>query len=481
MPGTSPHVTADTILAPRSRIASLDALRGFAILTMVLSGVIPYGNLPPWMYHAQLPPPNHVFQPDLAGLTWVDLVFPLFLFALGAALPLALSRRLEQGRPLWRLILDILERGVLLGFFAIFLRHVRPHVMNPSPQAIHWWIALLGFILMFAIFVRLPRSVSGSIKWILRGIGWGGAIFMLAWLRYPDGTGFSLGKSDIIIIVLTNMAVFAALIWLATRNRLLLRIGILGILLALRLSHESTGWTEVVWNLSPAPWIFNVYYLQYLFIVIPGTIAGDLLLRHCAQADSTASGWSRIQWIILTTLLTTTVLILLVGLQARWVVATLLVTAALLGIALFLTRGATHPLERLCRTCLHWGAYCIVLGLTFEPFEGGIKKDHPTLSYYFVTAGMAFLVLIVFTSVIERFEKQKGPVRLLVHNGKNPMIAYVAFANVIWPFLALTGLDPVIASLFSTPWLGVLKGMTYTLVVALFVSLFSRHKLYWRT
>ena len=60
-----------------NRAHALDALRGFAILTMVLSGVIPYKVLPSWMYHAQIPPPSHQFNPDLPGLTWVDLVFPL--------------------------------------------------------------------------------------------------------------------------------------------------------------------------------------------------------------------------------------------------------------------------------------------------------------------------------------------------------------------------------------------------------------------
>jgi predicted acyltransferase len=133
------------------RATALDALRGFAILTMVLSGVIPYRILPAWMYHAQIPPPTHQFNPELPGFTWVDLVFPLFLFALGAALPLALNRKLEQ-KPLWKICLGILERGFLLGFFAIFLRHVRPHVLNPSPQPREWLLALLGFGLLFLIF-----------------------------------------------------------------------------------------------------------------------------------------------------------------------------------------------------------------------------------------------------------------------------------------------------------------------------------------
>jgi len=104
----------------KNRAYALDALRGFAILTMVLSGVIPYGVLPAWMYHAQVPPPDHSFNPGLPGFTWVDLVFPLFLFALGAAIPLALSRRLEKGTPYRKVILEILERGFLLGFFAFF-------------------------------------------------------------------------------------------------------------------------------------------------------------------------------------------------------------------------------------------------------------------------------------------------------------------------------------------------------------------------
>ena len=75
--------TTDNNKQPTRRAYSLDALRGYAILTMVLSATVVYGILPAWMYHAQEPPPTHAYQPDLAGLTWVDLVFPFFLFAMG--------------------------------------------------------------------------------------------------------------------------------------------------------------------------------------------------------------------------------------------------------------------------------------------------------------------------------------------------------------------------------------------------------------
>ena len=118
----------------QSRALSLDALRGFAILTMVLSGVIPYGVLPAWMYHAQVPPPLHKFDPNLPGITWVDLVFPFFLFALGAAIPLALNKRLEKGTSRPVVVLHIFERTLLLGFFALIHRAFSPCLLYTSPS-----------------------------------------------------------------------------------------------------------------------------------------------------------------------------------------------------------------------------------------------------------------------------------------------------------------------------------------------------------
>ena len=82
------------------RIATIDALRGLAIFGMILCAYIGWqSGLPAWMFHAQLPPPDYVFSPDVRGITWVDLVFPFFLFAMGAAFPLAMRKRLDTGTP----------------------------------------------------------------------------------------------------------------------------------------------------------------------------------------------------------------------------------------------------------------------------------------------------------------------------------------------------------------------------------------------
>ncbi|MBN1155094.1 DUF5009 domain-containing protein [candidate division KSB1 bacterium] len=504
-------------MKPTNRFDALDALRGFAILTMVLSGVIPYRVLPDWMYHAQVPPPNHIFNPDLPGLTWVDLVFPMFLFALGAAIPIAMHKRIKHGKSIGALIFQVIERGFLLGFFAIFLQHVRPHVLHPHPTPLHWMIALLGFFLMFLIFMRLPKEWKSYQKLIIRAVGWIGAISLLSLITYIDGSGFSLYRSDIIIIVLTNMAVAGSLIWLCTRNHLLIRLGLLGILIAFRLSHTVPGWTQLIWNATPIPWLYQFYYLQYLFIVLPGTIIGDLInnaldpdkiaidlpARRIIDLDNVknfygkqlevfehesygnkpephAQSWSHLHSSAIIAIILLLLVGILVGLQERYVVQTTIYALLCCCLLFALIRHPNNQTEELIKKLFSWAAFWLVLGLIFEPYEGGIKKDHPTMSYYFVTTGLSIFLLMAFHLISQGLKRNKW-IQLLVDNGKNPMIAYVGFANFIWPILALTGLEDFILAWTQHPWIGFIRGVIYTLLVALLVRVFSRNQIFWRT
>ncbi len=465
------------------RVLSVDALRGFAILTMVLSGVIPYKVLPAWMYHAQLPPPTHTFDPHLPGLTWVDLVFPLFLFSLGVAIPLALTKRIKKNETLIKIWYYILERGFLLGFFAIFLQHVRPHVLNPEPRIHDWLIALLGFFIMFGIFTRIPQTWNKKLRWGIKIVSWCSALLLLYFLKYPDGSRFSLYRSDIIIVVLTNTVVWGSIIWLLTRNNHLLRLGILGLLLAMRLANQSNGWISVVWNFSPAPWIFKIYYLQYLFIVIPGTIIGDFFLswmKTPVSRDSGEKSWP--PWKLFTLLFIYGAILLscLIGLQSRWVWQTFVVCSGLSIISWIMVKHPITHSEQLLQKLAYWGIYFLIIGLLFEPFEGGIKKDHSTLSYYLTTTGLAIFLLSIFL-IIGDILGNKKLLNLLIDNGQNPMIAYVGMANGIWPIFYLLSLDKILLKITASPWLGFLRGVFYTFILSLVVQFLTRKKIFWKT
>ncbi|NJN33389.1 MAG: DUF5009 domain-containing protein [Saprospiraceae bacterium] len=159
-----------------NRSESIDILRGCAVVLMVLSGVLPFGGaLPVWMYHAQVPPPLHKFDPSVAGITWVDLVFPFFLFAMGAAVPMAFSAKSLTINTLKK----IFQRVTILLVFCILVWQLNP-LRLPTMGG---WANILG-ILMFGFFFLAFGKVSNWTQkqdFFAKIMGWMGFVAMCAW------------------------------------------------------------------------------------------------------------------------------------------------------------------------------------------------------------------------------------------------------------------------------------------------------------
>lgn len=506
-----------------SRDLALDALRGLALLLMVASGLMPWDadrSLPAWMYHAQEPPPSHQFNPNLPGLTWVDLVFPLFLFALGAAIPLAYGRRLDRPASTHDvsqqtrkpsalslvlqpgILLHTLQRGVLLVWFALYRNYLTPSKIQPDPGRRAYTLGLLAFLLLFPMFTRLPDHWNAGIRTAVRLIGFGGGAALFFSLYHDTGRHFSLGDSDIILMVLANMVVFGALIWLCTRQNPQARWAIMAVLVASRLASGPPGWVHTLYYASKLPfppywtfdWFFQFDFQKYLLIVLPGTLIGDLLLvwreeSHQEQkVGETEAGQSEVEpeiknflpsWLAALVSICLP-LVLLIGLEARWLLPTTLLAWGLCACALSLTASPANPMERLLHRLLRQGSFWIVLGLTLEPFQGGIKKDSATLSYLFLTPGIACYLLCAFL-IIGAIPRLRRFLTLLADVGQNPMIGYVGMDNFLLPLFGLLGLNAPLALWFATPWMIALRAALQTLLLAYFVRLCSRCKLYWRT
>jgi predicted acyltransferase len=464
-----------------ARALPLDALRGIAILAMVLSGQIPFGVLPEWMYHAQVPPPKHIFNGALPGITWVDLVFPFFLFAMGAAIPLALQARINAGDKLRNICASIFWRGLLLAFFAIYVKHIQPQTMSAAPNWHHYVLCLIGFALLFPLFMRLPSHFNLRWRVFIRAFGWLGAAAVLFLFSAKDGSSFKVERSDIIILVLANVFVGAALVWLVTRDRLDWRFGILAFLFALRLTESLPGLGQMLWNASPAKWLGTVYFQQYLFIVVPGTIAGDCWLRYINSrlinaAYDQSRGILNAAQMLTVAITVALVFATLIGLKSRVVVETTLACAALCALAWWLNKNASPLLRQL----IGYGIFFLLLGLAFEPYEGGIRKDRGTMSYYFVTAGLAFFSLSALHIILDIAKRSFG-FKLLIASGQNPLVAYAGVNSLLVPLLALTGLGSVIATFTATPWMGVLRAFCYTLLLAAFAAFCTNRKFILRT
>lgn len=464
------------------RAFSLDALRGYAIITMILSGTVASGVLPGWMYHAQVGPrSNFAFDPSIYGITWVDLVFPFFLFAMGAAFPFSLGSKYQKGVSKCKLMWDSILRGLRLTFFAIFIQHMYPWVTS-SPQDAHsWWLALAAFVLMFPMFMRIPLEMPGWVRRLIELAAYGIGIVLLLTTTYANDRVFSLSYSNIIILVLANMAIFGSLAYLFTINNKWARIAILPFIMAVFLGSATDGsWVKEVVNFSPVPWMYKFYYLKYLFIIIPGSIAGGYLkewLQNRTEDSSSPVERRRTPFILLLSI--GIIVFNLYGLYMRYLVFNLVGTVVLLSCLYYLLKmEGNNP--KYWRKLFVAGAYLLMLGLFFEAYQGGIRKDDSTYSYYFVTSGLAFMAMLAFSILcdIYRWKKITGP---LEKAGQNPMIAYVAPQLVVMPVLNLTGLADYLSLLNQNAWLGFLRGVIVTALAVLIAIGFTKLKWFWRT
>ena len=118
------------------RIASIDIFRGITVLVMVFVDNLDFvKGLPWWTYH----------MPRQAnGMTYVDMVFPAFLFVMGMSIPLAVARRMAEGDSRGKIWLYILGRSLSLVVLGLFIAN-GPQVdqQHAGISAVSW--DLLGF------------------------------------------------------------------------------------------------------------------------------------------------------------------------------------------------------------------------------------------------------------------------------------------------------------------------------------------------
>src|SRR5882672_2558124 len=96
---------------PPSRLVSLDAYRGFIMLTLISHGFgfTALQAYPRWAWLAA-----QVDHTEWTGVTFWDLIQPAFTFMVGMAMPFAFARRTAQGATFAGLFKRVAWRALLL-------------------------------------------------------------------------------------------------------------------------------------------------------------------------------------------------------------------------------------------------------------------------------------------------------------------------------------------------------------------------------
>ena len=172
--------------ASTERVVSIDVFRGLTMILMIfVNELAAIKGLPWWNYHAPA---------QINVMTYVDMVFPAFLFILGMTIPIALERRLLRDSSLLRISLHVLLRTIALIVLGLILANAEQGdrtLMRIGPNlwtilaltgAVLFWNAypksethliffrvlrfsgLVLMIIMFAIFRRVTNQ--GAVAWL---------------------------------------------------------------------------------------------------------------------------------------------------------------------------------------------------------------------------------------------------------------------------------------------------------------------------
>lgn len=174
---------------PSTRLASLDALRGFTMFWIIGGSIIvrqiAKASGHPWLGRLSLQM-EHV---EWEGFRFIDLIFPLFLFMIGVAIPYSMGKRLARGDGRGRIYGHLAVRVLILVVLGMM---VNGSLLSYDPAQFELTYSVLqmlalGYLVAAVLFLNLRlRGQIAATAVMLAGY-W-------ALLAFVPGPGHELGK-----------------------------------------------------------------------------------------------------------------------------------------------------------------------------------------------------------------------------------------------------------------------------------------------
>ena len=158
---------------PEGRVASIDALRGFDMFWIVggsevLHAICAMYDIPLTRMIA-----GQLRHPEFLGFTAFDLIFPLFLFVVGASIPFSMAKRRNRGDSHRDIISHVAKRALILYFFGMVMEAGRVDALGGLRYTgVLHRIALCYFFA--SVIVINTRVRSQAI--------WAGALVIVYWI-----------------------------------------------------------------------------------------------------------------------------------------------------------------------------------------------------------------------------------------------------------------------------------------------------------
>jgi predicted acyltransferase len=274
-----------------NRIQSIDALRGFVMFMMIfVNDLAGAGKIvPDWMVHFSDRPHGG------SGMTFVDLVFPAFLFMVGMSIPLALGGRLSKGQSPWQILLHVVIRALSLMVIGILMVHETPDAAALGWSG-DWWCVLMYLSAMAAFCSMSPPASAGEpcrrfwriLNLALRCAGFLALVWLALVFRGPQDqriislTPFSIDTSWYGILGLIGWAyLVASAVFLVFRQNRAAVLGCMALLMCLFVADRG--------GLFEGFWLNRIVGIGGTLGSLPAIAVGGLLLGSMITAPSFTS------------------------------------------------------------------------------------------------------------------------------------------------------------------------------------------------
>ncbi|HWE84703.1 MAG TPA: DUF5009 domain-containing protein [Terracidiphilus sp.] len=403
---TVPPANSQTTGAFTSRVVSIDIFRGLTMAVMIfVNAVAEVRGLPWWTNHA------HAWEDRM---TYVDMVFPFFLFAAGMSMPLAVARRLKRNSSIFALCLHIVSRALgllVLGFILANAEKADPAKMPLSggPWAL---LGLLSMMLILNVYPRWERFPAYGT--VLRFTGLAGVAVLLALFRRTTHSGQTawLDPSYPEILGLIGYTYLAvAFLYLLTRR----------------------------WRWAPALWFV-------------------LLVALCAFSTARLIAFP-------------VRLPLYFWPVGNGALACIMMAGVVTSI-LFLGTGQRPSPRFSMRIAAGFAVLTLVAGVALTPLGISKIRATPTWSLYSVGAAILLVMLLYWLCDLKRWTAWTFPIRSA---GSNTLLTYLL--PDIWYFLFVSAGITYLDSHWNVGAPGVIKSLVFTALILALSAVLTRSRI----
>jgi predicted acyltransferase len=169
------------------RLLSLDVLRGLDMFFLVgLAGIlkalpkISDNRIANWLA-------GQCEHPEWQGFTAWDVIFPMFIFIVGVAMPFSFSKRLNNEDGKKKLFKHVLVRSIILAIIGIILWQ-QPGGAEPH-YGYYSVLYRIGFSYFFAAIIMMNSGIKGQVYWAF-------GLLLGHWLilRFVPVPGYGIGN-----------------------------------------------------------------------------------------------------------------------------------------------------------------------------------------------------------------------------------------------------------------------------------------------